>query len=111
MLFRSISNQNNINEANKRFKQEQDIIKKSEPIFLYLNPTLVGLNNIGATCFMNATLQCLSQTEALTNYFLKEKNNKRIINNNIAIKNKNNLQLSPAYLELVIFFWNEYGPK
>ena len=109
--FNSISNQNNINEANKRFKQEQDIIKKSEPIFLYLNPTLVGLNNIGATCFMNATLQCLSQTEALTNYFLKEKNNRRIINNNIAIKNKNNLQLSPAYLELVNILWKENGPK
>ena len=40
---------------------------------------LIGLNNIGATCFMNSTLQCLSQTKALTNYFLKEKNKKIII--------------------------------
>ena len=33
---------------------------------------LIGLANIGATCYMNATLQCLSNTDKLTNYFLKE---------------------------------------
>ena len=33
---------------------------------------LRGLGNIGATCYMNATLQCLSNTEQLTNYFFKE---------------------------------------
>ena len=49
-------------------------------------PILVGLNNIGATCYMNATLQCLSNTTKLREYFLKmfkyEVNNKnRIISN------------------------------
>ena len=33
---------------------------------LYDSPTLIGLNNIGVTCFMNSTLQCLSQTKDLT---------------------------------------------
>ena len=60
---------------------------------------------------MNSTLQCLSQTRALTNYFLNEKNKERIINNNIAKNNKNELQLSPVYLELVKELWNENGPK
>ena len=36
-----------------------DIMNK-DPMILYKKPTLIGLNNIGATFFMNSTLQCLS---------------------------------------------------
>ena len=32
-------------------------------------PPLIGLKNVGATCYMNATLQCLSQIDKLANYF------------------------------------------
>jgi ubiquitin carboxyl-terminal hydrolase 2/21 len=70
-------------------------------------PTLVGLNNIGATCFMNSTLQCLSQTKELTNYFLKAKNKDKIFNNNIALKNRNEVQLSPIYYELIQKLWDK----
>ena len=63
----------------------------------YLFPSLIGLNNIGAASFINSTLQCLSQTEGLTNFFLNKKNKKRIFNNNIALKNKNDNQLSPFF--------------
>ena len=68
---------------------------EKQTILSYECPTLIGLNNIGATCFMNATLQCLSQTEDLTNYFLNQNNWKRIIYNNISLMNKNDLQLFP----------------
>jgi ubiquitin C-terminal hydrolase len=34
----------------------------------------VGLENIGATCYMNATLQCLSNCKELTNFLLKSPN-------------------------------------
>ena len=60
---------------------------------------------------MNATLQCLSQTEVLTNYFLNNKNKNQIINNNIAKINKNDYQLSPVYYELVNKLWDKNGPK
>ena len=56
---------------------------------------------------MNATLQCLSNTKELTKYFLKKKNEQRIQNNNIAITNKNKLQLSPSYLKLIHELWDE----
>ena len=55
---------------------------------------------------MNSTLQCLSQTESLTNYFLKEKNLNKINNNNLA-KNNIRLQLSPIYLELIKKLWSK----
>ena len=54
-----------------------------------------------------ATLQCLSQTKALTNYFLNENNKDKIINNNIALKNKSENQLTPCYLELINKLWNK----
>ena len=81
--------------------------KIPKPIDTYSEPTKIGLNNIGATCFMNATLECLSQTEDLTNYFLKDENQNKIINNNIAIKNKNEPQLSPIYSTLVHKLWKK----
>jgi len=81
------------------------------PISFYKKPTLIGLNNIGATCFMNSTLQCLSQTPDLTNYFLKDSKQGRIINNNLAKENKNSLQLSPIYLKLIKKLWDKKSTK
>ena len=67
---------------------------KNKTLDFYKNPTLIGLQNIGAY-YMNATLQCFSQIEELTNYFLDENiSGDKIINNNIAKKNENLPQLS-----------------
>ena len=108
------------NELIKKNKELEEEIKMKElklnsfrsknKLEEYSIPTLVGLNNIGATCFMNSTLQCLSQTSRLTNYFLNEGNEEKIKNNNFALK-KENPQLSPIYLELIKKLWNKNGPK
>ena len=54
---------------------------------------------------MNSTLQCFSQTKKLTQYFLSDKNFNRIIDNNISLKNRLDLQLCPVYLELIEKLW------
>ena len=93
---------NNINlnvdvmRENEKLRQENEEIKKKY-INLKKEPILVGLNNIGATCYMNATIQCLSNTDILTNYFLSEyqyepNNNKKIMSN--------------AYYNVIKELWN-----
>ena len=111
-LNKNIDNNNNNkkkNPKNKIFKPKpnEKIPVQQTQIKNYSKPTLIGLNNIGATCFINSTLQCLSQTEDLTNYFLNEKNKDKIINNNISLKNKKDLQLTPSYLELINKLWEK----
>ena len=46
----------------------------------------IGLDNIGATCYMNATIQCLSRTIKLTNYFLNPKRYNKFTKNNTLCK-------------------------
>ena len=72
----------------------------------YVKPKYIfpikGLDNIGSTCYMNSTLQCLLHVSELVNYFLYEyKNDKDTLKN----KNKNSSTLgkiSEAFYELVL---------
>jgi ubiquitin carboxyl-terminal hydrolase 4/11/15 len=108
-----IINEKDKSKAIKRQNSMEEVSyqKEKKPIKLYSKPTLIGLNNIGATCFMNSTLQCLSQTEDFTNYFLSNKNENRILINNIAKLNVNAPQLSPIYLNLIKQLWSKKDIK
>jgi ubiquitin carboxyl-terminal hydrolase 4/11/15 len=61
---------------------------------------LVGLNNLGNTCYMNTSIQCLSNCDILTNFFL---NDNYITNNN----NHNGEILVNAYKEILIGLWKK----
>ena len=67
-------------------------LKKDFPL-----PPLIGLKNVGATCYMNATLQCLSQIKKLTHYFKYHKHVEDVIKKYKA-KNENCLTASYKYL-------------
>ena len=66
---------------------------------------LIGLQNIGQTCYMNAALQCFSNTKALTNYFLNYNNLQYIKNNTITIFGTDEPSLTVEYLKLVRHLW------
>ena len=57
-------------------------------------PGLTGLQNIGATCYMNATLQCLSNTQRFREGILK-------LNKN----NSQNKELSYSLKEVLVNLW------
>ena len=89
------------------FYEENKIREKEQPQKKENSAILIGLNNIGATCYMNATLQCLSNTEQLTNYFL---------NNYIYKKKDDTKKISNQYYKLLKKLWdsnrqqNYYSP-
>ena len=60
-----------IEELRNKEKIYQSQIENLEnKVAFYNEPILVGLNNIGACSYMNATLQCLLNSKKLTEYFL-----------------------------------------
>ena len=74
-----------ITNAEKQFKEDTNSIK-------------IGLDNIGATCYMNATLQSLSNTKSLNNYFLHNYNYK---------KNDASKKLSNQFYLVLENLWNK----
>ena len=79
---------NNAKNNVEKLKKENEELKNPKTI-------VIGLNNIGATCYMNATLQCLSNTKELTNYFLTKYTEKQ---NNI---------MTNEYHKLIVNLWNK----
>ena len=122
-------NQNQINNNNNNQNQNQNQINNNtnnsannnqnqntnNNMSVYIFP-LVGLNNVGSTCFMNATLQCLLHISELNSYFLTEYPNDHLVLNskNASSDTKGNISLAyynvvnGVYLQNLQYFNNPY---
>jgi len=82
-------------DNNKTFKKNSNQIQANkEP-----NHCL-GLENIGATCYMNATIQCLCHVTNVKNYF----QNQQLVNNDTYNKN---CELTKEFNKLLNELWKE----
>ena len=89
--------QNNKNENSRgKNKQKKKVIPNNVNDN---NPCQVGLTNIGATCYMNAVLQCFSNIRDLTNYLFKPEVMPKIEGN------KDTKPLAFEYLQLIKHLW------
>ena len=89
-------NNNNNNNTNNNNNNNTNMNMNN----IYIFP-LVGLNNVGSTCFMNATLQCLLHISELNSYFINEYPNdfKVLANKNASAETHGNIAM--AYFNVV----------
>ena len=92
-----------INKLNQTINNLQIINKKQlDELNKEKITILIGLNNIGATCYMNATLQALSNTKDFTKYFLNDyKYNPKDISKN----------MSNEFYKLLNLLWDKDNRK
>ena len=104
-----------INLDNKLIQIKQPKFELSNLLSLKLDSLLlkggirrgiVGLANLGNTCYINSSLQCLSNTEDLTKYFLSGEFSKEINSGNSSSKG----EISNAYYKLINKMWKGTKP-
>ena len=93
----AIKDDDNIIENNiPNKKEEKDKVVGKSITDVFKEGQKVGLANIGATCYMNATLQCFLHIKSFVDFFRKKDK-----------KNFENKELSKAFKELIDIVWTK----
>ena len=101
-------NQQILNPFSSPNPQRPKIIKSITTEFT--KPPLIGLKNVGATCYMNATLQCLSQIKQLTDYFKYHDYVNVVISKYKSLPNQKPC-LTKSYKNLIENLWPSNNPN
>ena len=103
-----LNNTNNKNNNNNNINNKNDIDnKRYRQLKIPQKPTgLVGLSNIGATCYMNATLQSFSAVEFLRNELLIPEFYQKLENNK-----ESEMRLTFALAEVFKNLWDNSDRK
>ena len=93
-----ILNQSNISEYKQHIPQNDYIPIKEK----FTEAPKIGLQNVGATCYMNATIQCLCQIEKLVDHFKSNQEIDKIIK---SYKDNNKDCLTKSFKNLIENLW------
>jgi len=101
MLLNNLKNNSQQNNNNINSK---DSNSNTTPLKELKNMPMIGLKNIGQTCYMNSVLQCFSNLFYITDYFLNP-SKKDIIDLTKINSNSDKKTLSMAYRDLLTELW------
>ena len=97
------NNFNKNNNGNNQKKPDKDILKLKSINEEFIYPPRIGLKNVGATCYMNATLQCFANIKKFVNYFKYKSDHALKIISEYRIKKK--LCLTESFKYLIENLW------
>ena len=84
IIFNNRMKKNNLNPMTESVSSDYMLDEVGFIISRIPEEPKIGLANIGATCYMNATLQCFSHTIKLANFFFDRKKEKKIRSKNFS---------------------------
>ena len=101
---------NSVSEVNKIIIRDPIPPPPPRPLKeeFFNNPPLIGFQNVGATCYMNATLQCFANIEKFVNFF---KYNKKLPNKLSEIKSQKDYCLAESFKYLMENRWPSENNK